>query len=132
MDIARAYMSNRKSEPGLLSEKIPDDERASLHGDHQMSKPFIPSMSPNPSTCWPGAMSESQRGYLTPRSQRGGRFGLHTFPRTPYSRNIFSKSKSKVCRHVFNSIFFLFFWVVRVYVQYADCIGLTTPLHVNS
>lgn len=96
VDIARAYMSNRKSEPGLLSEKIPDDERASLHGDHQMSKPFIPSMSPNPSTCWPGAMSESQRGYLTPRSQRGGRFGLHTFPRTPYSRNIFSKSKSKL------------------------------------
>ena len=98
MDIARAYMSNRKSEPGLLSDKIPDDERTLLNGDHQMSKPFIPFMSPNPSTCWPGAMSESQRSYLTPRSQRG-RFGTHNFPRTPYSRSIFSKSKSKVCRH---------------------------------
>lgn len=97
MDIARAYMSNRKSETGLVSDKIPDDERALLHGG-QMSKPFIPSMSPSPSTCWPGAMSESQRGYLTPRSQRG-RFGLHDFPRTPYSRSVFSKSRSKVCRH---------------------------------
>lgn len=104
MDIARAYMSNRKCEPGLLSDKIPDDERALLHGDHQMSKPFIPSMSPNPSTCWPGAMSESQCGYLTPRSQRG-RFGLHNFPRTPYSRSIFSKSKSKVCRHGLQFLF---------------------------
>ncbi|KAE8653110.1 nuclear pore complex protein NUP1 isoform X2 [Cucumis sativus] len=96
VDIARAYMSNRKSEPGLLSDKIPDEGRALVHCDHQMSKPFIPSMSPSPSTCWPGAMSESQRGYLTPRSQRGGRFGLHSFPRTPYSRSIFSKSKSKL------------------------------------
>ncbi|XP_038879645.1 nuclear pore complex protein NUP1 isoform X2 [Benincasa hispida] len=96
VDIARAYMSNRKYEPGLLSDKIPDDERGLLHGDHQISKPCIPSMSPNPSTCWPGAMSESQRGYLTPRGQRGGRFGLHSFPRTPYSRSIFSKSKSKL------------------------------------
>ncbi|KAG7021778.1 Nuclear pore complex protein NUP1 [Cucurbita argyrosperma subsp. argyrosperma] len=95
VDIARAYMSNRKSEPGLLSDKIPDDERTLLNGDHQMSKPFIPFMSPNPSTCWPGAMSESQRSYLTPRSQRG-RFGTHNFPRTPYSRSIFSKSKSKL------------------------------------
>ncbi|XP_008443984.1 nuclear pore complex protein NUP1 isoform X2 [Cucumis melo] len=96
VDIARAYMNNRKSEPGLLSDKIPDEGRDLVHGDHQMSKPFIPSMSPSPSTCWPGAMSESQRGYLTPRSQRGGRFGLHSFPRTPYSRSIFSKPKSKL------------------------------------
>ncbi|XP_022960828.1 nuclear pore complex protein NUP1-like isoform X1 [Cucurbita moschata] len=94
VDIARAYMSNQKSEPGLASDKMPDDEKALRHGDHQMFKPFIPSMSPNPSTCWPSAMSESQRGYVTPRSQRG-RFGLHNFPRTPYSRSIFSMSKSK-------------------------------------
>ncbi|KAG7023514.1 Nuclear pore complex protein NUP1 [Cucurbita argyrosperma subsp. argyrosperma] len=94
VDIASAYMSNQKSEPGLASDKMPDDEKALRHGDHQMFKPFIPSMSPNPSTCWPGAMSESQRGYVTPRSQRG-RFGLHNFPRTPYSRSIFSMSKSK-------------------------------------
>ncbi|XP_022144995.1 nuclear pore complex protein NUP1 isoform X2 [Momordica charantia] len=95
VDIARAYMSGRKSQTSLLPDKTPGDERALLHSDHQMSKPLIPSMSPNPSTCWPGAMSESQRGYLTPRSQRG-RFGLHNFPRTPYSRSIFSKSKSKL------------------------------------
>lgn len=115
MDIARAYMNNRKSEPGLLSDKIPDEGRDLVHGDHQMSKPFIPSMSPSPSTCWPGAMSESQRGYLTPRSQRGGRFGLHSFPRTPYSRSIFSKPKSKVCIY---GLQFLFSGCDIVYVHF--------------
>ncbi|KAJ6296342.1 hypothetical protein OIU78_024232 [Salix suchowensis] len=57
-------------------------------------KPFFPSPSPKPSTCWPGAMVQDQRGFMTPQSQRG-RLGLHNFPRTPYSRTLYSKSKSQ-------------------------------------
>ncbi|KAK2645916.1 hypothetical protein Ddye_021111 [Dipteronia dyeriana] len=94
IEIARAYMGIRTSEAGIGSESLlTKDESASLNGDEFALKPFIPSPSPKPSMCWPGAMLHDQRGYLTPQNERG-RFGLHNFPRTPYSRTIFSKSKS--------------------------------------
>ncbi|CAK7345476.1 unnamed protein product [Dovyalis caffra] len=95
IDIARAYMENRTSEVGFGSKSlISKDEGALLNGNLLASKPFLPSPSPKPSTCWPGATVQDQRGFLTPQSQRG-RFGLHSFPRTPYSRTINSKSKSQ-------------------------------------
>ncbi|KAK3210935.1 hypothetical protein Dsin_015641 [Dipteronia sinensis] len=95
IEIARAYMGIRTSEAGIGSESLlTKDESASLNGDEFALKPFIPSPSPKPSMCWPGAMLQDQRGYLTPQNERG-RFGLLNFPRTPYSRTIFSKSKSK-------------------------------------
>lgn len=98
VEIARAYMGNRVSEIGLGSKHITSgDDIALLHGDESAAKPFIPSPSPKPSTCWPGAMAKDQHGYLTPQSHRS-RFGLDNFPRTPYSRTIFSKSKTKVCK----------------------------------
>ncbi|XP_050369418.1 nuclear pore complex protein NUP1 [Argentina anserina] len=85
IDIARAYMGSRTSDI---------DDRAVLHSNDIASTPFVPAPSPRPSTCWPGSMVQNPRDYSTPQSERG-RFGLHNFPRTPYSRTIFSKSKSK-------------------------------------
>ncbi|KAL0289061.1 UNVERIFIED_CONTAM: hypothetical protein Sradi_7081800 [Sesamum radiatum] len=58
-------------------------------------KPLLPSPSPKPSICWPGAMVHDRHGYTTPQSQRV-RHRLHDFPRTPYSRTILSKSSTKV------------------------------------
>ncbi|KAA8535108.1 hypothetical protein F0562_030111 [Nyssa sinensis] len=96
IDIAKAYMGSRASEVGLGSKSIMSkDGRALLQSDEFASNPFIPSPSPKSSICWPGAMVQDQRGYLTPQSQRG-RFGLQNFPRTPYSRTIYSKSKSNL------------------------------------
>ncbi|XP_061992181.1 nuclear pore complex protein NUP1 isoform X1 [Rosa rugosa] len=85
IEIAKAYMGSRTSDI---------DDRAAMHSNDIASTPFIPAPSPKPSTCWPGSMVQNQRDYSTPQSERG-RFGLHNFPRTPYSRTIFSKSKSK-------------------------------------
>lgn len=96
IDIAKAYMGTRTSEVGLGSKSLlSKDERTSPNGDEFALKPYFPSPSPKPSTCWPGAMLQDQRDYLTPHSERG-RYGLHNFPRTPYSRTIFSKTKSKL------------------------------------
>ncbi|XP_024181946.1 nuclear pore complex protein NUP1 isoform X3 [Rosa chinensis] len=85
IEIAKAYMGSRISDI---------DDVAAMHSNDIESTPFIPASSPKPSTCWPGSMVQNQRDYSTPQSERG-RFGLHNFPRTPYSRTIFSKSKSK-------------------------------------
>ncbi|KAH9761767.1 nucleoporin-like protein [Citrus sinensis] len=94
IDIAKAYMGTRTSELGLGSKSLlSKDERISPNGNEFALKPYFPSPSHKPSTCWPGAMLQDQRDYLTPHSERG-RYGLHNFPRTPYSRTIFSKSKS--------------------------------------
>ncbi|KAL9443355.1 hypothetical protein AB3S75_016670 [Citrus x aurantiifolia] len=96
IDIAKAYMGTRTSELGLGSKSLlSNDERISPNGDEFALKPYFPSPSHKPSTCWPGAMLQDQRDYLTPHSERG-RYGLHNFPRTPYSRTIFSKSKSRL------------------------------------
>jgi len=90
-------MENRASEVGFGSKSLISKDRGALViGNLLGSKPFLPSPSPKPSTCWPGAMVQDQRGFVTPQSQRG-RFGLHNFPRTPYSRTFYSKSKSQVC-----------------------------------
>ena len=97
VDIARAFMGSRTSEIDPSSKNVVSkDEMATLHGDEYSSKPFLPTLS-KPSACWPGSMVQDQRDYSTPQTERG-RFGLHNLPRTPYSRTIFSKSKSKVCQ----------------------------------
>ncbi|KAM0969381.1 hypothetical protein COP2_018024 [Malus domestica] len=96
VEIARAFMGSRNSEIDLSSKNaMSKDERATLHGDEFSSKPFLPTPSYKPSACWPGSMVQDQRDYSTPQTERG-RFGLHNLPRTPYSRTIFSKSKSKL------------------------------------
>ncbi|RVW16808.1 hypothetical protein CK203_076396 [Vitis vinifera] len=95
VEIARAYMGTRTSEIGLGSKSIiAKDERTFLHSDDIASNPFIASPSPKPPICWPGAMVQDQRSYLTPQGQRS-RLGVNNFPRTPYSRTIFSKPHSK-------------------------------------
>lgn len=97
-EIARAYMGNRASEISLgFKNTTSEDEITLLHGDESTAKPFIPSPSPKPPTCWPGSMAQDRHDYSTPQSQRS-RFGLHNFPRTPYSRTIFSKSKTRVSK----------------------------------
>ncbi|KAK2966216.1 hypothetical protein RJ640_010033 [Escallonia rubra] len=96
VDIARAYMESRTSETGLGSySTVLNGERTLRRSDEFASKPFFPPPSPRSSTCWPGAMLEDQRTYMTPQSQRG-RYGLHSFPQTPYSRTLLSKSKTKL------------------------------------
>ncbi|XP_059637930.1 nuclear pore complex protein NUP1 [Cornus florida] len=80
VDLAKAYMASQASE---------------VRSEEFASTPFIPSPSLKSTVCWPGAMLHDQRGYLTPQNQRG-RSGIHNFPRSPYSRTIYSKSKSKL------------------------------------
>ncbi|KAM1812506.1 hypothetical protein ACFX11_026442 [Malus domestica] len=95
VDIARAFMGSRTSEIDPSSKNaVSRDEMATLHGDEFSSKPFFPTPS-KPSACWPGSMVQDWRDYSTPQTERG-RFGLHNLPRTPYSRTILSKSKSKL------------------------------------
>jgi len=100
IDIARAYMVNRISEVGFGSKSLnAKDEGALIHDNltaFKPFKPFSPSPSPKSSTCWPGATVQYQHGFMTPQSQRE-RFGPRIFPRTPYSRTSYSKSKSQVC-----------------------------------
>lgn len=97
IEIARAFMGTRSSEGAVVPKSTPEKEQSlALDVDEYALKPFVPSPSPKPSVCWPGAKLQDQHGNLTPQSERG-RFGLQNFPRTPYSRTIFSKSKSKVC-----------------------------------
>ena len=101
VEIARAYMGTRSLEIGSGSKSIiSKDERTLPHGVGLASNPFIASPSPKPPICWPGAVVQDQCGYFTPQSQRS-RVGLNNFPRTPYSRTIYSKPSSKVCRSEF-------------------------------
>lgn len=97
IDIARAYMGSRTSDLGFNTyNNISTDGREHQHNDLFPSKSHFLTPSSKSSTCWPGAMVQDQRGHLTPQTQRG-RYGLHNFPRTPYSRTIYSKTKPKVC-----------------------------------
>ncbi|KAF3453713.1 hypothetical protein FNV43_RR04154 [Rhamnella rubrinervis] len=97
VEIARAYMGSRTSEVDISSKRMMSkDERSFLHGGEFAKHPFTPSPSPKPSACWPGAMLQDYHGYSTPQSQKGILERRHNFPRTPYSRSIFSKSKSKL------------------------------------
>ncbi|KAF4391998.1 hypothetical protein F8388_004327 [Cannabis sativa] len=94
IDIAKAYMGSRTLETGhSIKGMISKEERNSLYSADFVSKPFMSSPSSKP--CWPGAMLQDEQDHLTPQSQ-SGRYGLHNIPRTPYSRTIFSKSKSKL------------------------------------
>ncbi|KAM6580141.1 hypothetical protein CsatA_003915 [Cannabis sativa] len=94
IDIAKAYMGSRTLETGhSVKGMISKEERNSLYSADFVSKPFMSSPSSKP--CWPGAMLQDEQDHLTPQSQ-SGRYGLHNIPRTPYSRTIFSKSKSKL------------------------------------
>lgn len=99
IEIARAYMGSRTSEigPGSKSTLFLKDKRDVKHSYEVDLKPYLPLASPQPAICWPGAIVKEQRGYFTPQSQRS-RFGLNNFSRTPYSRDVFSKSKSKLTR----------------------------------
>ncbi|XP_027069847.1 uncharacterized protein [Coffea arabica] len=90
IDIARAFMGSRLSERG----GVPYSVGARQIGDEFASKHFISSSSPRLSTCWPGAMAQEKHLYTTPNHR--GRHGLHDFPRTPYSRTIYSKSRAKL------------------------------------
>lgn len=67
-------------------------ESSALRGNEAAIKSYALSPSPKSSACWPGAVV--QDSYVTPQSQ--SRYGLYNFPRTPYSRTILSKSKSRV------------------------------------
>ncbi|KAK8465909.1 hypothetical protein PHAVU_009G207200 [Phaseolus vulgaris] len=92
IEIARAYMDSRVSEAGPSSkDMIHVVENTVLHGVDGAIKPYDPSPSKKSSTCWPGAVVRD--AYITPQSQR--RYGLQNFPRTPYSRTLLTKSKSK-------------------------------------
>ncbi|XP_027331242.1 nuclear pore complex protein NUP1 isoform X2 [Abrus precatorius] len=93
IEIARAYMDSLASGAGPSSKSMIHTVKNSvLHGDEAAIKPYDPSPSKKSSTCWPGAVVPE--AYVTPQSQRS-RFGLHNFPRTPYSRTLLTKSKSK-------------------------------------
>nr|XP_043620892.1 nuclear pore complex protein NUP1 isoform X2 [Erigeron canadensis] len=86
IDIARAYMGSRTSELGYNTyTNISADGREQQHNDLPPLRPHFLNPSSKSSTCWPGAMVQDQRGYMTPQSQRG-RYGVHSFARTPYSR----------------------------------------------
>lgn len=96
IDIARAYMGSRTPELGFNTYgTISKDGREQQPSNLFHSKPHILTPSSKSSTCWPGAMVQDQRGFLTPQSQRG-RYGLHNFPRTPYSRPVSSRTKPKL------------------------------------
>ncbi|KAE9604467.1 hypothetical protein Lal_00031945 [Lupinus albus] len=93
IDIARAYMDSRASEAGPSSKSIIQTiESTVLHGAEAAIKPYDPSPYKS-SSCWPGAIV--QDAYVTPHGQRS-RYGLQNFPRTPYSRSLLSKSKTRL------------------------------------
>lgn len=91
IDVARAYMGSRMADQSpshrsFLPKGQQDPENA--------YKNFVPPPLPKPSPCWPGTMaSERNQGLNTPQNQRS-RYGLHDFPRTPYSRTLLSKSRT--------------------------------------
>ncbi|KAH9610448.1 hypothetical protein KSS87_000132 [Heliosperma pusillum] len=95
VDIARAYMGSRTSEVGLASAGLSIKNETWGHTNEFLSKPILPSPLPKAPICWPGAVTQNQEGYLTPQSQKS-RYGLHSFSRTPYSRTMYAKSKSKL------------------------------------
>ncbi|KAK7327735.1 hypothetical protein VNO77_21825 [Canavalia gladiata] len=94
IEIARAYMDSRASEAGPSSKStIHTVESTVLHGDEAGMKYIDPSPSKKSSTCWPGAVLPDT--YITQQSQ-SSKYGLHNFPRTPYSRTLLKKPKSKL------------------------------------
>ncbi|PIA57003.1 hypothetical protein AQUCO_00600015v1 [Aquilegia coerulea] len=109
IDIAKAYMGTLTSELGVGSPSGNlREETTPLPSNVFLSKSSIPSPKPESSICWPGALVQQSHPYLTPRTDRG-RGGLHTFPQTPYSRSVYSRSTSKLedggdrSRHIFST-----------------------------
>uniref|UniRef100_A0A803LH92 Uncharacterized protein n=1 Tax=Chenopodium quinoa TaxID=63459 RepID=A0A803LH92_CHEQI len=95
VDIARAYMGSRTSEMGFTpTSLVPKSEKFGFSSDFS-TKPAMPSPLHKSPICWPGAVTQNQLSYSTPQTQNN-RSGFHSFPRTPYSRTVFSKSKSKL------------------------------------
>jgi len=88
-------MGSRASEETPSSKTmIQTVESTMLLNDKAGIKPYDPSSSKKSPTCWPGVVV--QDAYATPQSQ-GSKYGFLNHPRTPYSRTLLSKSKSKVC-----------------------------------
>ncbi|KAK4368923.1 hypothetical protein RND71_012715 [Anisodus tanguticus] len=83
IDIARAYMGSRRLSKGN------DSYGFVSKGEQAPQNRFLPPPSPKPSTCWPTAMVQDQRGHFTAQNQRGY---VVDFPRTPYSRTLLPKS----------------------------------------
>ncbi|KAM0041110.1 hypothetical protein Hdeb2414_s0011g00362461 [Helianthus debilis subsp. tardiflorus] len=86
IDLAKAYMGSQASELGFNTHSnVSASRREHAHNNLFPSKPRFFTPSSKSSTCLPGAMVQDHRAYLTPQTQRS-RHGLHSFPRTPYSR----------------------------------------------
>ncbi|KAK9055095.1 hypothetical protein SSX86_026175 [Deinandra increscens subsp. villosa] len=97
IDVAKVYMGSRASELGFNTYgSISKDRRDHAHHNLFPSKPHFLTPSSKPSTCWPGAMVQDHRAYLTPKTQRSI-YGHHNVPRTPYSR---TKPKMKTSSDV--------------------------------
>ncbi|KAL9224452.1 hypothetical protein vseg_000481 [Gypsophila vaccaria] len=95
VDIARAYMGSRTSEVGLTSGNLTlNNEKWGLTSEFP-SKQIMPSPLPKEPICWPGAVTQNQQGHSTPQNQKT-RYGIQSFSRTPYSRTMYTKSKSKL------------------------------------
>ncbi|KAL6519120.1 hypothetical protein OROGR_018440 [Orobanche gracilis] len=95
IDIARSYMAGRTVEGGHDFKKTKSIVERDQPSIEFARKPLLPPPSSKPSVCWPGSVVHDRHGYATPQSQMG-RLLLHDFPRTPYSRTILSKSKTKL------------------------------------
>lgn len=85
IDIARAYMGSQISDQTLGPNFVLIKDEPDPVNDICASEPVITSPSSKPSTSWPGALVPEQPG----------RFGFHEFSRTPYSRTLLSKSRTK-------------------------------------
>ena len=95
IEIARDYMGTRTYDADPAYKSIVLKDRALQRSDDFESKPPAPSSILKSTTGWPGALIQDKRDYMSPQSQKGS-FGLCNFPRTPYSRAIYSKSKITV------------------------------------
>ncbi|XP_031094951.1 uncharacterized protein LOC115999249 isoform X1 [Ipomoea triloba] len=85
IDIAIAYMGSQISDQTLGPNFVLIKDEPDPVNDICASEPVITSPSSKPSTSWPGALVPEQPG----------RFGFHEFSRTPYSRTLLSKSRTK-------------------------------------
>lgn len=74
-------------------------ESTMLLTDEAAIKSYDPSPSKKSPTGWPGAFV--QHAYSTPQSQ-GSKYGFLNHARTPYSKTLLTKSKSKVCFFRYN------------------------------
>ncbi|KAG9455769.1 hypothetical protein H6P81_000277 [Aristolochia fimbriata] len=83
VEIAKAFMGTRKSEPLSALQNVMLKESNTPNHDNVSS--LLPPPSVESPVCWPGAVIQDVPEYLTPQAQRG-RIGLHNLPRTPYSR----------------------------------------------